>query len=167
MRNRPINRRHIAYHEAGHAVIGLKLGYEVGRVTIRKRYSSLGSAQISRKRHSSLGSTEVQAGGVSPDNDDFGHICVDLAGPLAEKLVSRIPFDELIEYGARGDWRAAQKCARRINRRQSETLIDALMEETKALVQQHEQAIARVAAALLEHETLTGDEIKSLMEVVS
>jgi hypothetical protein len=148
-------------------VIGLVLGYDVRKVTIRQRYSSLGSAWISKKRHGSRGSTEVQAGGVSPDSDDFGHICVDLAGPLAEKLVSRIPFNNLIRCGAGGDWQSAQKHARRINRRQSGTLIDVLMEETNTLVRQHRQAITRVATALLEHETLDADEVKRLAEVVS
>jgi hypothetical protein len=154
--------KHVAYHEAGHAVIGLKLGYDVGRVTIRKRYSSLGSAQISKKRCGSLGSTEVQAGDVSPDSDDFGHICIDLAGPLAERLVSPIPFEELIAHGARADWQSARKRARRNNRQHADTLIDVLMEETRALVQQHKEAITRVATALLEHETLMGEEIQRI-----
>jgi ATP-dependent Zn protease len=155
-------REQTAYHEAGHAVIGLVLGYDVRKATIRQRYSYLGSAWISKKRHGSLGSTEVQSAGVSPGSDDFGHICIDLAGPLAEKLVSPDPFDELIRYGARGDWQSAHKRARRINRQLADILIDVLMGETRALVQQHKDAIACVAAALLEHETLTADDIKRL-----
>jgi ATP-dependent Zn protease len=154
--------KHTAYHEAGHAVIGLVLGYGVRKATIRQRYSYLGSAWISKRRHSSSGSTEVQAVDVSPDSDDFGHICIDLAGPLAEQLVNPVPFEELINHGARGDWPSARKHARRINRQHADILIVVLMEETRALVQQHREAIGRVAAALLEHETLTADDIKRL-----
>lgn len=157
-----IDRRHTAYHEAGHAVIGLILGYEVSKVTIRPRYSYLGMAWTSRKRHSSQGSTEVQAG--STESDDFGHICIELAGPLAEQLVNSAPFEELIWRGSEGDWQAAQRRARRIDRRRAHALIDLLMEETRPLVEQHREAIARVAAALLERETLTGDAIKALID---
>jgi len=153
-----VDRRHTAYHEAGHAVIGHVLGYDVRKATIRKRYNSLGGAWVSKP--SSLGATEVQAG--STERDDFGHICVDLAGPLAEKLVNRSSFKELIANGSSGDWETAQRRARRINRKQSGTVIDVLVEETKALVQHHRAAIARVAAALLERETVNGDDIKRL-----
>jgi cell division protease FtsH len=152
-------RRHTAYHEAGHAVIGLVLGYDVRKATIRPRYSYLGSAWISNERN---GSTEIQAGSDS-EVDLVGRICVGLAGLFAEQLVSRAPLDELIDDSAWTDWQRAQKNARRINRRKAEMLIDVLMEETKALVQQHRQAIIRVAEALLERWTLTGEEIKQLV----
>ena len=137
-------------------MIALLLGYDVGKATIRPRYSSLGSAEV---RYSSA----VQA----DDNDLVGHICIDLAGSLAEQLVNPAPFNELIKDGSRSDWQTARKCARRINRRQAETLIDVLMEETNALVQEHRDAIIRVAAALRKHLTLDGAEIKRLMAVVS
>src|SRR5262249_9449274 len=153
-----VNLEHTAYHEAGHAVIGLILGYDVRKATIRPRYSYLGSAWISKKRNGSLGSTEVQAG--SPDS--VGHICIDLAGPLAEQLVNPVPLDELIRCAAGSDWRSAERHARRINRRQADILIDVLIEETRTLVEQHKDAIARVAAALLEHETLMGEEIQRI-----
>jgi ATP-dependent Zn protease len=155
-------RRHTAYHEAGHAVIGLVLGYDVKKATIRPVYSYLGQATISKKRCGSEGSTEVQAGSDS-EVDLIGHICVDLAGLLAEKLVNRSPFEELIAHGSSGDWQHAQRRARRINRHQAEIFIDALMEETRALVEQHKDAIVRVATALLERETLSGAEIKRIM----
>lgn len=146
----------LAYHEAGHAVIGFVLGYDVGKATICKQ-SLLGSVEVSSKRYSS----------AEDDFDDSDDICIDLAGPLAEQLVSRIPFEELICHGACGDWQSARKTAGRINRQYADRLIDMLMEETRALVEHYKEAIARVAAALLEHETLTGDEIKRLLEVVS
>src|SRR6516164_75722 len=136
--------RDTAYHEAGHAVIGLVLGYDVTKATIRPAYSYLGSAWVSNKR--SEGSTEIRADSGS-EVDLVGHICVDLAGPLAEMFVSRDPFKKLIYQGAYGDWQKAQRRARRINRSKSEILVDALMAETKALVRQHRSAIARVATA--------------------
>jgi ATP-dependent Zn protease len=138
---RGVNPRHIAYHEAGHAVIGLMLGCEVRKATIRPRYSSLGSA-------------DVQPGSAEPG----AQIKVDLAGPLAERLVSPHSLFDLIHRGSRTDWLSAWKGARR-----DEEVILNLIHETKALVQENRDAIGRVATALLERETLTGDDIKSLV----
>jgi len=110
---------HIAYHEAGHVVIGLKLGFVVKEVTIKPKSRTLGNVQ-------------AQVGEASSNrcvDRDAADIKLCLAGPLAEQLVSPDPFNV----------------------------------QTAALVQQHRDAIGRVATALLEHETLTGDDINSLV----
>jgi ATP-dependent Zn protease len=39
-------REHTAYHEAGHAVVAFRLGYEIKKVTIRRRQGVLGRAEI-------------------------------------------------------------------------------------------------------------------------
>src|SRR5205807_5735819 len=88
--------KYTAYHEAGHAVVAFRLGYEVGKVTIQPRYSSF-----------SLGSAEIQPRSPSPDD-----IKIDLAGPLAEALVNPAPFDKKIQHGSRGDWRNTQRSTR-------------------------------------------------------
>ena len=98
-------------------------------------------------------------------DEEAANIKINLAGPLAEQLVSPLPFDELIESGSRGDWRRARRTARQSNLpREAEILIVMLALETAALVQQHKEAITRVATALLERETLTGDDIRSLVD---
>jgi ATP-dependent Zn protease len=140
---RGVNPRHIAYHEAGHAVIGLKLGCVVRSATIRPRYSSLGSADVQPEGAVDAGTAMIK---------------VDLAGPLAERLVSPHSFFDLINRGSRTDWLSAWKAARR----DDDVILD-LIHETRALVQQNREAIVRVAAALLERETLTGDDLCSLM----
>jgi ATP-dependent Zn protease len=153
-------RRHIAYHEAGHAVIALILGYKVGKVTIKPRYSQL-----------TLGRTEgIQPGEASSNrvvDREATDIKIDLAGPLAEQLINPAPFDELIENGSGGDWRSARRTARSFGLntpREAEILIVRYALESAVLVQQHQEAITRVAAALLEHETLVGDEIKRIAD---
>jgi hypothetical protein len=143
--------KHIAYHEAGHAVIALRLGYEVKWVTIKPRRRSLGRA-------------EIQHGSPSPDD-----IRIDLAGPLAEALVNPTPFHEKIQLGSRGDWRNTGRSVREfvalefIGDQEGDILIDELLQETKALVRRDREAISRVAEALLTRKTLTGAEIKRIM----
>ena len=148
----PVDRRHLAYHEAGHAVINLVIGYKVEKATIRPRYSLLGYVNWD--------------GRTSDDKVDeaIAKIKSNLAGPLAEQLINPEQFDNLILNGSRGDWQRVRKAARQI----ANGMIDRLILETRALVQEHRSAIERVANALLEHEVLTGKEIQGLFdEVVS
>jgi hypothetical protein len=94
--------------------------------------------------------------------DGEKEIKLDLAGPLAQKLIDPLPLKELVANGSTGDWRHAWKTARRLNPREPEILICSLMLETEALIRDYQQTIASVATALLEHETLTGDEIRRI-----
>jgi ATP-dependent Zn protease len=146
----------IAYHEAGHAVIALKLGFGVTKVTLKPRPNSVTAAR-----------TDIQAGPATPTNiadAEALNIKVDLAGALSEQLVSSTPLDELFANGSRGDWRHAKWTARQWNTRsEAEVLIVMLALETATLVQEHKETIVRVASALLEHKTLTGDEIKRIV----
>jgi ATP-dependent Zn protease len=144
--------KYTAYHEAGHAVIAIRLGYEVEKVTIKRRQGVLGRAVIRNRR--------------SPDD-----IRVSLAGALAEALVN--PSDEEIQLGARTDWRNTRRSTREfvslgfIGRNERNILIEELMHDTRALVWRDREAIGRVAEALLKHVTLNGDAIKRIVEEVS
>jgi len=124
-----IKREHVAYHEAGHAVIALMLGYKVGKVTIKPRYGSVGSVD------------DIQPGETSSDkvvDIEATGIKIDLAGPLAEQLINPEPFNELIKNGSSTDWRSARRTARQTNTRgEAEVLIFMLAMETKTLVEQH------------------------------
>src|SRR5262245_2324647 len=143
--------KYTAYHEAGHAVIAYRLGYEVKKARINPKRGG-GSVHVRNR--------------WSPDD-----IKINLAGPLAEALVN--PSDEQIQLGASGDRRNTRRNARLfvslgfIGSSEKNILIEELMHETKAMVRRDAEAIARVADALLEHKTLTGDEIKRIVEAMS
>jgi ATP-dependent Zn protease len=134
-------RQRIAYHEAGHAVVVLRLGYKLKDVTIKPNGRAEGMTNYEKR------------GGLVSDG-----IKIILAGSLAESL-----FDGKVSLktdGSGNDWRAIRKwypefCARDVRE---------IGEETKLLVQRHREAIARVARALLERETLTGDDVKRLAD---
>jgi ATP-dependent Zn protease len=144
--------RYTAYHEAGHAVIALRLGYEVEKATIVRRQGVLGRVDVLPR--------------TSPDD-----IKINLAGQLAEALVNS--NDEQIQLGAHRDWQNARRSARKfvalgfINSREKGILIDELLAETTALVRRDRDAISRVAEALLERKTLTGAEVRQIVEAVS
>jgi cell division protease FtsH len=133
------DRRHVAYHEAGHAVVCVLLGYELIDVTIRPKGRTEGSFLMTKMR--------------CPRAD---RIKLYLAGAIAEALVSPTPF-----YGASGDWQSIARIARGMAR--AEETLEKLLEETEALVQQNAEAIVRVADALLKHKTLKGEEVTKIM----
>jgi len=141
-----------AYHEAGHAVIAYRLGYEVEKVTIVRRQGVLGK-YVCKDRP------------LAPDG-----IRIDFAGALAEALVN--PSDEEIQGGARSDWRNARRSTRVcaalgfIGVREKDILIEEILHETRALVRRDKAAIAKVAEALLKQKTLNGEDIKRIMEAV-
>jgi hypothetical protein len=104
---------------------------------------------------------------LAPDD-----IRINYAGALAEALVNQSPLDFLVQNGSRSDWRNARRNAREcvdagfIHGREKGTLIDELLKETRALVRRDKAAIAQVAEALLEHKTLTGEDIRRIVEAV-
>jgi ATP-dependent Zn protease len=133
-------RKRIAYHEAGHAVIVLVLGYTLKDVTIKPDERAEGRTNY------------VKDGGLVVDG-----LKITLAGPIAEGLLDgklRLKTD-----CSSSDWRAIRKwypefCAQDVRR---------IGEETKLLVHCHREAIERVAEALLAHETLTGERCSAIL----
>jgi ATP-dependent Zn protease len=152
VQNRPLE--YTAYHEAGHAVIAYRLGYGTKKVTIVPNRGTRGS----------------WAGTTLPDNWSVDAIKIDMAGALGEDLVNPVPFNEHIQLGAGHDWRNTRRSVREmvgfgfISYQDRDGLVDELMHDTRALVQRDKEAIARVAEALLERKTLTGDDIRMIME---
>jgi hypothetical protein len=85
-----------AFHEAGHAVVTLRLGYKVETVTIKRDKGNLGSAAITKH------------GGLTSD-----HIRIDLAGMIAESIIDPdTSFKDRCKQGGLTDWRRAREIAR-------------------------------------------------------
>jgi ATP-dependent Zn protease len=164
--NDNVDREHVAYHEAGHAVVCLLLGHEVRDVTIKTDKQAEGRTRI-YMHMPEWGATE----------DD---IRIELAGAIAEALVNPTSFEDKIKLSAQGDMQRIRKFALEIALEtlafngksvlvgdlmvEADGIIGKVMEETEALVEGNKQAIIRVAEALLEHGTLTGDEVKQFIE---
>jgi ATP-dependent Zn protease len=149
-----------AHHEAGHAVIDLRLGFEVEMVTIkgdRRRGSEGYTACIARGR-----SWEVVGDGRIRLSDEWceKYIKSALAGKIAESLVNPDPP----KFGWEGDWQRARRYARIMcdTRQERNELLDRMKRETTTLVLANRAAIERVAGALMERETLMRDEIAAL-----
>lgn len=156
--------RHVAIHEAGHAVIAHLLGYTVEKVTIRGDGNAGGSTDVRlpvvsdriliEKRVMLLlaGRAANTLFGAAPDTGASADLAeatrllasARLTFGLADCLVVRARFDQVLEFVAR-DRSLAEAIAQELDR---------LMTSTKKLVAENRRLIERVADALLDRSVL-------------
>ncbi|MBN8938672.1 MAG: ATP-dependent zinc metalloprotease FtsH [Rhizobiales bacterium] len=182
-----------AYHEAGHAVVGLNVeaGLPVHKATIIPRGRALGMVKFlpegdrySMKYKEYTSHLAVAMGGRVAEELTFGKDNVtsgavgdiDQATKMARAMVTRMGFSDELGMVAYGDNQEEVFLGMSMGRQQSisEATAQKIDIEVKRLVQEgydearriltekHDEFI-RVAEALLEYETLSGDEIKDLI----
>jgi cell division protease FtsH len=187
-------KRLTAYHEAGHAIVGLTVpaGLPVHKATIIPRGRALGMVKFlpegdrySMKYKEYTSHLAVAMGGRVAEELAFGKENItsgavgdiDQATKMARAMVTRMGFSDelgLVAYGENQDEvflgmsmgrqqsvseATAQKIDREVRR-----LIEEAYEEAKRILTEKHDAHIRLAEALLEYETLTGDEIKDLLD---
>ena len=131
----------IAHHEAGHAVIDHQLGYKVRRIEINDKRGRTDIKLRKRRRRLSEDERAMRFERA---------MLADLAGPYAQKRFapgSDWRIDEITSriYAMHGEGEVAKAYRRYIEIR------------AEALVEQHWQKIAAVAAYLFKHGVFTGD----------
>ena len=181
----------VAYHEAGHAVLGLKLdgANEVQKITIIPRGHAGGYTMMTPKEDT-FNYTK---------NELLESICGLLGGRIAEELT----FDE-ITTGAQDDFKKATNIARRMvtefgmsslgpmtleeasentflgrdynkNKNFSDivaheideemrSIINSCYEKSKKILKENQKLLKLIAETLLEEETITKEQIDSLVE---
>lgn len=165
-----------AYHEGGHALCCLysEDALPLHKATIMPRGQALGMvAQLPKKDMTSMSKAQMLAklvvcmGGRAAEELVFGSERVtsgaasdfQQATELAEAMVSQYGMtDELgmVVYNKEkesGETRAAIE-------RQVRRLVDDAFSQAKNILRTHEKELHRLARALLEHETLTSDQVK-------
>jgi hypothetical protein len=173
-------RKVTAYHEAGHALVGYLLGANhqpLYKVTITPRGPSLGhTAFESNSEQYSVNLQQLEA-----------QIATQLAGRIAEELIFG---EKKITTGAENDLKHATELAYKMVTRWGyskrigliyncnntnivpkdviEQEVQAIIQkshlETRELLLKHRAKLDKIAAALLEHETLDAKQIEKLMD---
>jgi hypothetical protein len=173
---RKTNDAAVAYHEAGHAVVARMLGHDVYSVSITSKRDSLG--RTSWRNPINRRVRQMIEHGSEVDIDRVRHridhaVIVPMAGALAQK-----------RHNPRSNWRYGGSGAQRgglllkgsddqlalallCRIHEVETVRDAyhryLAARAQALVDQHWPRIERLAKALLQHNTIDGDDIVEFM----
>ncbi len=178
------DRRAIAYHEAGHGLVAMALpgGRALHKLTIIPRGRSLGAAYLpaADERHTHSRSLLVERmatllGGRTAESIVFGELgdvaSSDLAAvaSLARQMVSQLGMSEAV--GAINYAEEVGYDGRRVHSEETARLIDSevrrLVEEAGAMARKvltgSRQSLDRVAEALIEHETLTLEEVEEIV----
>ena len=185
-------RKLTAYHEAGHAVLGLKIpGLDpVHKVTIVPRGRALGiTASLPEEdRHSYTkdwleGQLAMLFGGRVAEEMTFGEEDVttgagndiERATGMARRMVTQFGMSEVIGLVAIGDpdhevflgrelsqRRQVSEHTARLVDQEVKRILDEAHDKAREVVEQHKELLESIAQALLERETLDRDQIEAL-----
>ena len=186
------DRKIIAYHEAGHAIVQAKIDdglLPIHKVTIIPRGQSLGSTMFTPKKdilnHSKrrvLNQVCCAMGGRAAEEIEIGDITSGAAGDIrmatniARSMVCDWGMSELgmISFGDKQDQVFLGKELSRAQNYSEETaqkidiaikkIIDDQYNRARKLLEDHIDALHASAEALLEHETIEGKHIHEILE---
>jgi cell division protease FtsH len=179
----PAERRLIALHEAGHAVVGLIACPEdqLHKVTIQARGRSLGAAHYSPEadrhlysRHYLEGVIAKALGGRAAELVFLGADCVtsgagsDLvqATSVARRMVGELGMSDRVglvsaDPAAHGGGAPSAQLQSRIDDAVAD-LVKVQADRAEALVRQHRGAVEAIASALLEHDVLDAEDVMTI-----
>jgi cell division protease FtsH len=175
-------RRILAYHEGGHALMGHLMGsvMELQKVTIVSRGNALGYAFYLPEEDRYLHTKEelvdgmiVALAGRAAEEVVFGRVTNGAANDLEK--VTEIARSMVFEWGMsdtvtsrtmRADNYALSESTKRLRDEEQARLTDGAYEEAVRLLRKHRAPLDRIAAELLEKETLVRDELHALVEDV-
>jgi hypothetical protein len=164
-----------AYHEAGHAVIGLALQLPVAFVTIKPRPTYLGHVSYAPEHHDvgkvyargkyhkpivDMSGQDAFGNPVSERNNDWhGGTVMSIAGGMAQAEFEK-DGNGWREHGSSSDKRNIAFYRRKLG--DKALSIEEYEAECEKLVKQHWSLIEAVAARLLKEETLSGSDVYSI-----
>jgi cell division protease FtsH len=172
-------RRILAYHEAGHALMAHLMGsvMELQKVTIVSRGNALGYAFYLPEEDRYLHTKEelvdrmiVALSGRAAEEVVFGRVTNGAANDLEK--VTEIARSMVFEWGMsdsvssrtmRADNYALSEATKRVRDEEQARLTDGAYEEAVRLLRKHRVPLDRIAAALLEKETLLRVELQELV----
>jgi cell division protease FtsH len=172
-------RRILAYHEAGHAVMSFLTGelLPVHKVTIVSRGQALGYTLNLPSEERYLHTKEefkdlltVYLAGRAAEQIVFGRVTNGAANDLEKvtELARAMVFDygmsdEVTSRTMRADNYALSEETKRVRDSEQARLTDEAYKEAQRLLEKHRGVLDRVAQALLEKETLDRDELETLL----
>src|SRR5437763_1342988 len=171
-------RRILAFHEGGHALMAHLMGsaMELQKVTIISRGEALGYAFYLPEEDRYLHTKEelidfmvIALAGRAAEEVVFGRVTNGAANDLEK--VTEIARSMVFEWGmsdsvssrtVRADNYALSEETKRMRDSEQSRLTDSAYDEAVRLLQKHRAPLDRIAAALLEKETLVREEVETL-----
>mmetsp|Transcript_10855 Transcript_10855/g.23362 ORF Transcript_10855/g.23362 Transcript_10855/m.23362 type:complete len:794 (+) Transcript_10855:251-2632(+) len=181
------SRRLTAYHEGGHALVALHTdgADPVHKATIVPRGMALGMVSqlpeedvTSMSRRQMLARLDVCMGGRVAEEIIFGNDDVTTGASSDLKQATQLARAMVTKYGMSSklgqvsldyedDGRSMSSETRALVEEEVKALVHAAYERARSILRTHEHELHALATELLDKETLTGEQIKSLMAVVN
>jgi hypothetical protein len=165
-----------AYHEAGHAVIGLALQLPVAFVTIKPRAGSPGHVSYAPKHHSvgavyprglyrkpiaDISEQDAFGNPVIEQNEDWhARAVMSIAGGMAEAEFLKDGRTWRRDFASSSDKRNVAFYRRKLGDKARG--VEEYEAECEKLIKQHWPMIKAVAAKLLKEETLSGNDVYAI-----
>src|SRR5581483_5959621 len=169
-------KRILAYHEGGHALVSHLVGREPQKATIIARGAALGFVLHLSEEERHLETREelvdwmiVALAGRAAEQAVFGRVTDGAASDLEK--VTEIARSMVFEWGMgesvtsrtmRADNYSLSEETKRLRDQEQSQLTDRAYDDALRLIGKHRVLLDRVAAALLEHETLGRDELAKI-----
>jgi cell division protease FtsH len=173
-------KRILAYHEGGHALVSHLVGNEPQKASIIARGSALGYVLHLPEEERYLETKEelldwmvTALAGRAAEELVFGRVTNGAANDLEK--VTQIARAMVFEWGMgesvtsrtlRADNYALSEETKRLRDNEQAQLTDVAYDEARRLLAKHRSALDRIASALLERETLTRDELLEVFGAV-
>jgi cell division protease FtsH len=173
-------KRILAYHEAGHAVMAYLMGDPVQKATIVARGEALGytfhlpeEERYLHTREELIDWMKIGLAGRAAEQVVFGRVTNGAASDLEK--VTILARAMVFEYGMsegvvsrtmRADNYALSEETKRLRDKEQARLTDGAYSEAIRLLEKHRAALDRVAGALLERETLSRADLATLLDDV-
>src|ERR671928_256386 len=172
-------KRILAYHEAGHALMSHLMGdaLPVQKVTIVSRGQALGYTlnlpaedRYLHTKEELVDMMTIYLAGRAAEQIVFGRVTngaandLEKATELAREMVFEFGMSEVVTSRTmRADNYALSEETKRLRDQEQARLTDEAYDEAIRLLTKHRGALDRVAGALLEKETLVRDEVEALV----
>ncbi|XXG48306.1 hypothetical protein AAC387_Pa02g2796 [Persea americana] len=181
------SRRLTAFHEGGHALVAIHTdgALPVHKATIAPRGMSLGMVtqlqdkdETSVSRKQMLATLDVCLGGrvaeelIVGENEVTSGVSSDLkrATSLAKAMVTKYGMSELVglvSHNYNDNGKSMSTETRLLIEKEVRRFLERAYNNAKTILTTHSKELHALANALLEHETLTGSQIKSLLDQVN
>ena len=162
-------RRLVAYHESGHAVLGILAGEKIGKVTILPRGGAGGFTQFIPKEDTGMVSRstlenqiKIALGGRAAEELVFGRPDVTTGATGDLRRVTEMVYQMFSNYGfsSIGNFMIDEDSSEYLRSqvdREVIILIDKLYHETLCELKKNRSHLDRIAESLMEHDTVLGD----------
>lgn len=171
-------KRRIAYHEAGHAIIALKNGFNVQRITIRPRHNSLGAVHYTKEEGIySMSMNDIQLhlqvglGGICAENIIFNNYENGGVSDLKtahDQVMHAITEAGLgkngpINLGKPDFWSNQRKKA---VEKEERKLMEKMFKQTESILNEHIDILHELTEILLQYKEISGESIKYFKESI-